>query len=195
MVSVYRLPELELVSSTAIQAAEVGAIAGSLDLGLIASVDSENNLVLETFFDHKFINFVGLPRASHRPLLAVFKSGTVCVGQEKRLMFFDCRAMLLVEVERQSAVVQIENYYDFGHTELLIVALENGRIEVFDITTFDSLYCIETNMQSPRICPIKGARTFVAVVGQNEGEVILASIPFGGRLPRSSRAVSRRIRE
>jgi hypothetical protein len=182
IISVYRLPELTLVSSSTAHSAEVVTVAGCLDLGLIASVNSENNLVVETFFDHKFINFVSLPRASHRPVLAVFKSGTVCAGQDGRLMFFDCRAMLLMEVERQNLVVQIEKYYDVGHRELLIVALENGRIEVFDVTTFDSLYSIETNIQTPKICPIKGARTFVAVVGQNEGGATLESIYFGATI-------------
>jgi hypothetical protein len=113
-IRVYQLRARVPVSQSALHSAPLIAIAGNLDLGMIASIDSDFHLVLETLFDHKFINFASIPRAAKKPLLAVFKSGVVAVAHDQFVSFFDARALLMAKIEEACDVVQIEKYYDLG---------------------------------------------------------------------------------
>jgi hypothetical protein len=177
-IHVYELPEHVPVSQSALHSAPLIAIAGNLDLGMIASIDNDFYLVLETLFDHKFINFASIPRAAKKPLLTVFKSGIVVVAHDQFISFFDARAQLMAKIEEARDVIQIEKYYDLGKRELLIVARVGGSIDVIDLTTFEKLCAFPTGMPAPRMCPIKKRRCFVAVIGQEVGQWTLTSFDF-----------------
>jgi hypothetical protein len=107
-IHIYELPEHVPVSQPALHSAPLIAIAGNLDLGMIASIDNDFYLVLETLFDHKFINFASIPRAAKKPLLTVFKSGVVVVAHDQFISFFDARAQLMTKIEEARDIIQIE---------------------------------------------------------------------------------------
>jgi hypothetical protein len=159
-------------------------VAGNLGVGLVASIDSQFRLVLESLSDHKFINFVNLPkiRSGGKPLIVVFKSGLVVVAHGKLLLFYDSRAILLEQMEEAFEITQIEKYYDRGARELLIVALENGNVTMIDIAKFRAFCPIETRVRDTKICAMKRTRTYVAVLGKLENETIVAPVPFGSYL-------------
>jgi hypothetical protein len=179
-IHVYRLPELTHVSRSAFHSAPILAIAGNLDLGLVASIDSDLHLVLETLFDHKFINFATLQpvHSSKKPLVAVFKSGVITAGHEKRLTFYDSRALFMAKIDLTAPIVQIAKYYDVDKRELLIVACTAGTIFVVDLTTFQILEKFDTGYPSPQICPIKRMRYCPTTVKKDKTCWTLLAIDF-----------------
>jgi hypothetical protein len=109
----------------------------------------------------------------------VFKSGVIAVAQDETLLFFDARVLPMKQMEREAPVVQIDKYYDIGRRELLIIALENRNIELIDLITFQRPQVFETGIAKTRMCPIKGARSCVAVVVRNESSWAMSSFTFG----------------
>jgi hypothetical protein len=157
-VRVYHLPDRGLVSTSAHQMNRLIAIGGNVDVGLIVSIDSEFSMVLETLFDHRFINYVQLQRLENcQPKLAVFKSGTVAIGFTTEIHFFDPKGVLLTKIIVEEKLEQIEKYYDFGERELLIV-VDATSVVIVDLTTFALIPRFREVLTAPRACGIKRQR-------------------------------------
>jgi hypothetical protein len=143
------------------------AIGGNVDVGLVVSIDSEFSMVLETLFDHLFINYVQLtPVENCQPKLAIFKSGTIAVGFTNEIHFFDPRGLFLAKISVGERLQQIEKYYDFGQRELLIV-VDATSVIIVDLTTFALIPDFREVLTETRACGLKGQR---AVLMSTKGQ-------------------------
>lgn len=104
---------LSELSTTSFHNSQVICVAGNAELGLIASIDREYNLVIETLYNETFIRSIPLPltnAASSQqqlqqqqqrmtPFIEVFKSGIIIVvlaGQmESKIFLYDTRGKLI----------------------------------------------------------------------------------------------------
>jgi hypothetical protein len=180
---VYELPECKLVSHSSHESNAVEVVAGCADLGLIVSVDSDRNMVLETMSDHTLIGVVRLGENSVRPTVTVFKSGIIAVGLEHGVRFFDQRGVLQKDHSTESRPVMIEKYYDFGCREFLIVVLarDGGRsqAQLIDLVTFHPIAEFPLSGSVSGICPIKHARAFLV---STKGSRVIRTISFADKI-------------
>jgi hypothetical protein len=167
-IRVYRLPDRVLVSTSAHQMGRLIAVGGNVDVGLVVSIDNGFSMVLETLFDHRFINYVQLEGVEHcQPKIAVFKSGTIAIGFATEVKFFDPRGIFQANISVRHELQQMEKYYDFGGRELLIV-VDSADVVIVDLTTFTLLPEFKQTRTAPRACGLKRQRAvLVSTKGQS----------------------------
>jgi hypothetical protein len=147
----------------------VVAVAGNVDLGLIASVDSCSHMVLETMFDHAFIATVALEKGEAPPIIRIFKSGIIAVAQSSLVVLYEQRGIEQKRFEMGGAVVGLEKYYDFGAREFALV-LVSGKALLLDLVTFRIAGEWNVGERMDIICPVKRCRAFI--VAQRHSDVV-----------------------
>ena len=133
-----------LSSSSCFHQDEVIAVSGCRNTGLLASIDSSMNLVLETLYDRKLIAFVPLKIESLFGLnLEVTKSGFILIAQGEKLIVLDSRGRevqvfdkLASKDDMKNIYCRINLYYDFDSREIVAVYLSSGELLVIDLTNF-----------------------------------------------------------
>lgn len=122
---------------------EIIAVAGCRSTGLIASIDRSMNLVVETLYGQKLINFVPLEKGNFTPLLEVTKAGLIIVTLKEKLMIFDSRGKEIKNLKFDivtgfcSSFFGLSLFYDLDTRELLLVGLNSGEVLLVDLTSID----------------------------------------------------------
>jgi hypothetical protein len=160
-ISVISLESWKAISRSTFHANPVVAVGGCADLGLIASIDSQGNVIFETLFEHVMINVSKIEGKLANPIVCVFKSGIVAINRGAQVFLFDYRGSLLTVLDVRKSVVSMEKYYDVGSRELLLVSYDTEFVNLYDLTTFSCLETFTTPFLHPIVCPLKGKRAFL----------------------------------
>ncbi|OHT08691.1 hypothetical protein TRFO_04761 [Tritrichomonas foetus] len=157
----------QLVSSSGFHPAEIVAIGGCYENGLIVSVDIHGNVIYETMFKHIFIASLKLnkekfnfsTRDLSRCKILVFKSGTVAISLNKTVLLYDSHGKLIRQLNLSDRITDIKKYYDYDRKELMLIGYMPNHIDIFDLTTFQTIVGYEKN--NCQFCPQKNARAFI----------------------------------
>jgi hypothetical protein len=160
-ISVTSLELWNVVSRSTFHANPVVAVGGCADLGLIASIDSQGNVIFETLFEHVMINVAKIEGKLTNPIVCVFKSGLVAINRGTQVLVFDYRGSLLKVLDVHKSIVSMEKYYDLGSRELLLVSYDTEFVNLYDFTTFACLETFTTPFLHPIVCPLKRKRAFL----------------------------------
>jgi hypothetical protein len=160
-VTVFGLTNANRISRSAFHRNPVISVGGSLDLGVVVSVDTEGVVIFETLSDHKLINVILVGAVTVAPIICVFKSGLVAISGAADVQIYDCRGYLLTTLELCGPVISIEKYYDIGSREVLFVSYEADFIALYDLTTFERLETIRAPFTRPIVSPLKRRRAFL----------------------------------
>lgn len=179
---------LSELSTTSFHNSQVICVAGNAELGLIASIDKEYNLVIETLYNETFIRSIPLPltnAASSQqqlqqqqqrmtPFIEVFKSGIIIVvlaGQmESKIFLYDTRGKLIGGQNVQGRIVETDKIYFNFAFEYLVVGIENVGIRVLDVIDLREDKRFDIPEFSGKFTTIAKTR---AVVAENRGKLVL----------------------
>ena len=116
---------------------------------------------------------------SAAPLLAIFKSGTVCAIVNRLednlsfIVFFNACGEFRDILEIQGVVKEFDKYYDFDSREILIVAVEPRKIMIVDVSEFVVLSTSTGSFGKLRFCTVKYLRAIMYGNGR-----ITQTLPF-----------------
>jgi hypothetical protein len=172
----WRLPDLELISVTTSHYEAVVTVAACLDNGLVASVDRDNNLLLQTISGSVVRCLLLDHEGTAPPWVLVYKSGLVVVvtarSGQSEIVVLDAKGEKIGSAVFKGKVVEVDKCIGLDTREFLLIGCAGGAVRLYEVVTLTWVTGLDLECDSPVFSRAKGGVGLVRV----DGEMVVATL-------------------